>query len=132
MNDNNLIPQAHVLTVEEQSKGGKRSAEVRAQRQQLRNVVQDVINGTYTEDGEQLTGSELIGKRLAEVLSNTSHRNWFDVVQLVCKLTDSDKTEKELELIETRQQHQIDTVHREEEDEEWLDKLGIKHMIPLK
>lgn len=29
MNDNNLIPQAHVLTVEEQSRAGKKSVETR-------------------------------------------------------------------------------------------------------
>ena len=129
MNKNNLIPQAHVLTVEEQSKGGKRSAEVRAERQQLRKVVQDVINGTYTEEnGEELTGAELIAKRLGEVLNDVNHKHWFDVVQLVVKLTDSDKTEKELELIETKQQHQINKSNRQEEDEEWLDGLSFKNL----
>ena len=35
-NNENLIPQAHVLTVEEQSRAGKRSAEVRRARKTLR------------------------------------------------------------------------------------------------
>lgn len=35
-NNENLIPQAHVLTVEEQSRAGKRSAEVRRARKTLK------------------------------------------------------------------------------------------------
>lgn len=129
MNNNNLIPQAHKLTVEEQSKGGKRSAEVRAERQQLRKVVQDVISGTYTdEDGTMLTGSELIGKRLAEVINDVNHKHWFDVIRLIVQITDSDKTEKELELLETQQQQKINNANREEENAEWLDGLSIKNL----
>lgn len=35
-NENNLIPQAHILTVEEQSKGGKASGEARRRRKTLK------------------------------------------------------------------------------------------------
>lgn len=129
MNNNNLIPQAHVLTVDEQSKGGKRSAQVRQERQQLRKVVQDVISGTYTdEDGTILTGSELIGKRLAEVINDVNHKHWFDVIRLIVQITDSDKTEKELELLETQQQQKINNANREEENAEWLDGLSFKNL----
>lgn len=37
-NEKNLIPQAHVLTVEEQSKGGQVSGEVRRQKKTLRQL----------------------------------------------------------------------------------------------
>ena len=37
-NEQNLIPQAHKLTVEEQSKGGKKSGEVRRQRNTLAQI----------------------------------------------------------------------------------------------
>ena len=112
-NSNNLIPQSHELTPEERSKGGRRSAEVRQKRQQLRNIAQAVLNGSYTdEDGQELTGSELITKKLTEVIQDTNHKYFMDVVKLMVQLTDSDKTEKELELSEKQQQSQIDEVER--------------------
>ena len=38
-NKNNLIPQAHVLTVDEQSKGGKKSGEVRRENKMIQEMV---------------------------------------------------------------------------------------------
>lgn len=43
-NEQNLVPQAHKLTVEEQSKGGKKSGEVRRQRKTLAQIG-DMIGG---------------------------------------------------------------------------------------
>ena len=111
-NNQNLKPQAHVLTAEEQAKGGRRSAEVRQQRQQLRSIAQAVLNGCYNVDGQEMTGSELITKKLTEVIQDTNHRYFMDVVKLMVQLTDSDKTEKELELSERQQQYQLDEVIR--------------------
>ena len=42
-NRKNLKPQAHVLTLEEQSQGGKRSAEVRAEKKAYRELARDVL-----------------------------------------------------------------------------------------
>jgi len=42
-NTSNLIPQAHVLTVEEQSKGGIRSAEVRQQRKKAKDIAEIIL-----------------------------------------------------------------------------------------
>lgn len=114
-NSNNLIPQAHELTPEERSRGGRRSGEVRRERQQLRSIAQSILTGTYTdEDGQELTGQELVSKKLSEVLQDTNHRYFMDVVKLMVQLTDSDKTEKELELAEKQQQSQIDEVERDD------------------
>ena len=43
MNNENLKPQAHVLTVEEQSKGGKKSVKARREKKTLREMV-ELIN----------------------------------------------------------------------------------------
>lgn len=43
-NAKNLIPQAHTLTVEEQSKGGIRSAEVRQERKKAREIAEVVLS----------------------------------------------------------------------------------------
>lgn len=42
-NNKNLKPQAHKLTVEEQSKGGQKSAEVRREKRQLREDMTELL-----------------------------------------------------------------------------------------
>lgn len=55
-NENNLIPQAHILTVEEQSAGGKKSAQTRREKKSLRMLA------------EMLVGLEIKGKKNQQVL----------------------------------------------------------------
>ena len=43
-NEQNLIPQAHILTVEEQSKGGKKSGEVRRERKTVQTLLNDLLD----------------------------------------------------------------------------------------
>ena len=103
-NNKNLIPGAHRLTVEEQSRGGKKSGEVRRERQQLRQAAAAVLSGSFTDSsGNTMTGQELIIKQLGEVLQNTNHKYWLDVLQLLVKLTDSDINQTEFEAIEEQQ-----------------------------
>lgn len=42
-NEQNLVPQAHRLTVEEQSKGGRASGEARRRKKALRELVQEAF-----------------------------------------------------------------------------------------
>ena len=108
-NNYNLIPGAHKLTVEEQSRGGQRSGEVRREKQQLRQIVNEVLTGVYEVKGSgELTGAEIITKGIVEVLKNPYHKDWFKVVQLFVKLTDSEKTELELETEEAKRQRDIE------------------------
>jgi hypothetical protein len=48
--NDNLIPEAHKLTLEDQSNGGKRSGEVRRERANLRKTLNDLLNETYKGD----------------------------------------------------------------------------------
>lgn len=43
-NEKNLIPQAHILTVEEQSAGGKKSAEVRREKKTIQKILADLLD----------------------------------------------------------------------------------------
>ena len=43
-NENNLIPGAHALTVEEQSNGGKKSGEVRRRKKALKSLMSDLLS----------------------------------------------------------------------------------------
>ena len=53
-NKKNLIPQAHVLTVEEQSKGGQKSVEVRRQKKTVQKILNDFIS-TAAKDNPQVS-----------------------------------------------------------------------------
>lgn len=51
-NEQNLIPQAHKLTVEELSKGGKRSAEVKKEKKMLKELLEEALE-TKTNTGNK-------------------------------------------------------------------------------
>lgn len=103
-NIQNLRPFTSDQSREEAAKNGKqggiKSGEVRRQKQQLRQIAQTIIDGEYNFDGEKLSGSELIAKKLVEIINDTTHKHWFDVIKILIQLTDSDKNESQLELSE--------------------------------
>ena len=51
MNEKNLIPQAHILTVEEQSKGGTKSGEVRREQKTYRELAKTLLDTPITQKG---------------------------------------------------------------------------------
>lgn len=111
-NNQNLRPGAHPLTVEEQSRGGKRSGKVRQQKQRLRKAIQEALDGKYTikdSNGEPVTlnGEQLIAKKILEVIADTNNKNWFDVLQLLLTLTDSDITETALAIREVSESSRL-------------------------
>lgn len=60
MNDENLIPQAHRLTVDEQSRGGVRSGEVRRERRKLREHLEIGLDSDCDYEGERMSNAEAI------------------------------------------------------------------------
>lgn len=57
----NLVPQAHILTVDEQSKGGKKSAEVRRNKRDLKRAFDVLLEKEYKDaNGSIKTGAELL------------------------------------------------------------------------
>lgn len=77
-NEQNLVPGAHPLTVEEQSKGGKRSGEVRREKADLRRVIQTWLSEQATTDknGNPMTGAELMAMVAVKEMSKGSARHW--------------------------------------------------------
>lgn len=66
-NEKNLIPQAHKLTDEEVSKGGKNSGEARRRKRDLRQALEILLEKEYkTGKGETVTGTEAITAKLFE------------------------------------------------------------------
>ena len=49
-NEQNLIPQAHILTVEEQSKGGQKSAQVRREKKTVQKILGDFLDLDITQN----------------------------------------------------------------------------------
>lgn len=64
-NEQNLIPQAHKLTVEEQSMGGKKSGEARRNKKLLRDCIEMLLEKEM-EDGKggTKTGAEALAVKL--------------------------------------------------------------------
>lgn len=57
-NEQNLIPQAHKLTVEEQSRGGKKSGEKRRQMRLMRECAEILMSKEYTNSqGQKMDGT---------------------------------------------------------------------------
>jgi len=67
MSKEHLIPEAHKLTVAEQSAGGKRSGEVRAAKRDLRKALEILLDKDIkSKDGTELSGAEAIALKLFE------------------------------------------------------------------
>ena len=66
-NTQNLIPQAHKLTLEEQSAGGKASGKARAAKKDLRQALELLLEKEWQDkNGNKLTGTEAITAKLFE------------------------------------------------------------------
>ena len=77
-NKENLIPQAHVLTVEEQSKGGKKSVEVRRQKKTVQKILNDFLS-TAAKDSPQVS-------KLAAKMGLQDDESIKDLFTIVCTL----------------------------------------------
>ena len=76
-NEQNLVrgDEAHKLTAEEASKGGKRSAEVRRQKRDLRRALEILLErGFKDKHGNEVTGAEAITAKLFEQAMNGNVR----------------------------------------------------------
>lgn len=68
-NEKNLVrgSEAHKLTAEEASRGGKRSGEVRRERRDLRRAMEALLDKTFKgKNGEELSGAEAIAVKQFE------------------------------------------------------------------
>lgn len=77
-NEKNLIPQAHILTVEEQSAGGKKSAEVRREKKTIQKILADLLDS-------EIKNSPQFAK-LAAKMGVESDKSVKDIFTMVCLL----------------------------------------------
>lgn len=77
-NEQNLIPQAHILTVEEQSKGGQKSAQVRREKKTVQKILGDFLD-TSAKDNPQIA-------KLAAKVGLKGDESIKDLFTIVCTL----------------------------------------------
>ena len=98
--DANLKPQAHKLTVEEQSRAGKASGKARREKADLRKAAQAVLTGTYTDsNGVEITGEELVIRGIIANLGKPNGKHWGKALDVLMDLTDARKSEEEKQRI---------------------------------
>lgn len=100
-NKKNLKPQAHSLTVEEASKGGKASGEARRKTASVKKFVQAILDGDYTYKGETATGAELIARKLIQMALDDGEKDQLAAIKYINSLTGEDRTEEEIEKIKS-------------------------------
>jgi ribosome-binding factor A len=77
-NEKNLIPQAHILTVEEQSAGGKKSAQARREKKTVQKILADLLDSEI-KDSPQFA-------KLASKMGVESDKSVKDIFTMVCLL----------------------------------------------
>ena len=77
-NKENLIPQAHVLTVEEASKGGQKSSQVRREKKTVQKILNDFLS-TAAKDNPQVS-------KLAAKMGLQDDGSIKDLFTIVCTL----------------------------------------------
>lgn len=64
-NEQNLIPQAHKLTVEDQRKGGKASVAARRRRKAMREAFDELLSRDYVDkSGSEVQGVEVMAAKV--------------------------------------------------------------------
>ncbi len=59
-NTDNLVPQAHKLTVEEASKGGKASGEARRKKREIREMLEEYLSMPAEVNGKEVTRKDVM------------------------------------------------------------------------
>ena len=77
-NEKNLIPQAHILTVEEASKGGQNSGKARREKKTIQKILSDLLDS-------EIKNSPQFAK-LAAKMGVESDKSVKDIFTMVCLL----------------------------------------------
>ena len=77
-NEKNLIPQAHILTVEEASKGGQNSGKSRREKKTIQKILADLLDSEI-KDSPQFA-------KLASKMGVESDKSVKDIFTMVCLL----------------------------------------------
>ena len=87
--------QSHEEAVENGRQGGIASGKARRKKADLRKMAQAVLDGTYKDqNGNEVTGEELIVRSLIKNLSLPQGKNWGKAMDLLVQLTGAAQTKE--------------------------------------
>ena len=87
--------QSHEEAVENGRQGGIASGKARRRKADLRKMAQAVLDGTYKDqNGNEVTGEELIVRSLIKNLSIPQGKNWGKAMDLLVQLTGAAQTKE--------------------------------------
>lgn len=87
--EDNLIPEAHKLTVEEQSAGGRRSAEVRREKATMKKTLEMLLDETNSKTKK--TYRELSTLGLIKGATQGKAENYKLIMQIIGELQDQEE-----------------------------------------
>lgn len=106
MNDENLIPNSKRSPKEVREngrKGGLASGRSRREKSNLRKAMQALLDGTYNNaDGTTMTGTEAITNVIMRQALDPESKNWGKANDLILTLTNSGKSEEELDMMKAQ------------------------------
>lgn len=107
-------------------KGGIASGEARRKKKSRQQLLQTFLDGTYTdEEGNTLTGEDLIDRDIASILMNPNHKHFVKIFELLF----SEKYEAELDRLKAEIEYtkakaaQLKGENKDIEDLSEIDKL---------
>lgn len=111
MNEKNLIPGQHKLTVEEQSAGGRKSGKARSKKADIKATVQDILNDEYSDkSGRKLSGVAVLVVNLFKIAADPKNKQCLTAMKMIFDIyNDKDKnklldqkTKAEIKLLEAK------------------------------
>ena len=79
-NTENLIPQAHKLTVEEQSAGGRKSGETRRRRKAMREAFDELLSRQYSDrNGTQVDGVTALATKVFQAAMDGDIKAFIEI-----------------------------------------------------
>lgn len=115
-NEQNLIPQAHILTVDEQSKGGQNSAESRRRKRDIRLALEALLEKDISDkNGNVMTTTEAIAlKQIEKALKGDTKA--FEVVRDTVGQKPTEKLDVTVNDDSTREMDEYFARHSKEAD----------------
>lgn len=105
-NEQNLIPQAHVLSVEEASSGGKKSGKVRRNKadfqQMARWALEMKTTATLNGKKQNITQAQAIILNLLQKAMNKDDKQCIEATKLLISLSGANKSESEKKVLEAQ------------------------------
>lgn len=94
-NKENLIPQAHVLTVEESSRGGKASGEARRRKATMKATLEKILDETY-KNGKTYRELATLGLLKGAIKGNA--QNYKTILETLGELRQAEENKSQQEL----------------------------------